>query len=269
MAEHAALTCDEFLDLAAVVALDAGDADDVRRVEAHAHECPECQARLDQLRAAAAALGSVVPQVEADPAVRGRLFEAVQREPRPLVARLWPRLVRRPAGRKLSAAWLVAAASLIVALASLVWVAMLQVQLSDLRSQALVASERAARFDRVASVLASDQLAVKPLQPAVATVLSSGYVFLDPVSGTGMLMCHDLPPLQQGHAYQVWFVRGNDRVSGGMLWPDPRGDGYTMIRVPPDLQSFESIGLTDEPGSGSAWPTSPKVIGTPLNESSQ
>ena len=32
-----------------------------------------------------------------------------------------------------------------------------------------------------------------------------------------MLMCHDLPPLEQGHAYQVWFVRGNDRISAGML----------------------------------------------------
>lgn len=266
MAEHASLSCDEFLDLAAVVALDAGDAEDVRLVEAHADECPECLASLEQFRAAASALGSVVPQAEPDPAVRGRLLEAVRREPRPLVTRLWPRLVRR---RKLSAAWLVAAVSLIVAVASLVWVAMLQVQLGDLRGQALVAGERAARFDRVASVLASDQLAVKPLEPAVATVPSSGYVFLDPVSGTGMLMCHDLPPLQQGHAYQIWFVRGNDRVSGGMLWPDPRGDGYTMIRVPPDLQSFDSLGLTDEPGTGSAWPTSPKVIGTPLKETSQ
>jgi hypothetical protein len=163
----------------------------------------------------------------------------------------------------------VAAASFVVAVISLAWVAMLQVQITDLRSQALVAGERGARFDRVASVLASDQLAVRPLMPVQTTVPSSGYVFLDPVSGTGMLMCHDLPPVQQGHAYQVWFVRGNDRVSAGMLWPDTRGDGYTMIQVPPDLQSFDSIGLTDEPGSGSAWPTSPRVIGTPLKESSQ
>jgi anti-sigma-K factor RskA len=121
----------------------------------------------------------------------------------------------------------------------------------------------------VANVLASDRLAVKPLQPAQAAAASTGYVFLDPASGTGMLMCHDLPPVQQGHAYQVWFIRGNDRVSGGMLWPDPRGDGYTMIQVPADVQSYDSIGLTDEPGSGSAWPTTPRVIGTPLKESSQ
>jgi anti-sigma-K factor RskA len=266
MASPASLTCDEFLDLAAVVALDAGDPEDVRRVEHHADVCPGCRATLDDFRLAAASLGSLLPQEEPSPHVRERLFEAVQREPRPLtlVRRLWP--ARR---HKLSAAWLVAAASFVVAAVALAWVAMLQVQLTDLRSQALVASERASRFDRVASVLASDQLAVRPLMPAQAAVPSSGYVFLDPVSGSGMLMCHDLPPVPQGHAYQVWFLRGNERFSGGMLWPDTRGDGYTVIQVPPDLQSFDSIGLTDEPGTGSAWPTSPRVIGTPLKETSQ
>jgi len=265
MASDAALTCDEFLDLAAVVALDAGDDEDVRRVEEHAETCPDCDSWLDQFRTAAAAMGSVVPQVEPPPEARARLFEAVRREPRhlALVRRLWPR------GRRVSPAWLVAAASMVLALIALAWVAILQTQISDLRATATAASDRAARFDRVASVLASDTLAVKPLMPAATTMPASGYVFLDPSSGMGMLMCHDLPPIEQGHAYQIWFVRGNDRVSGGMLWPNLRGDGYTIIQVPQDLQSFDSIGLTDEPGSGSAWPTTPKVIGTPLKESSQ
>jgi hypothetical protein len=153
---------------------------------------------------------------------------------------------------------------LIVAVAALGWVAMLQGQISDLRSQELVASERAARFDRMVTVLASNQLSVKPLQPMTGQLPSSGYVFLDPTSGTGMLMCHDLPPVEQGHAYQIWFVRGTDRVSGGMLWPDHAGDGYTLIHVPQDLQTFDSIGLTDEPGDGSAWPTTQRVMAAPL-----
>ena len=40
------------------------------------------------------------------------------------------------------------------------------------------------------------------------------------------------------------------------------GNGYTLIQVPTDLQSFDSIGITDEPGTGSQWPTTPRVIGT-------
>jgi hypothetical protein len=162
----------------------------------------------------------------------------------------------------------VAAASLVVAIVSLGWVAEMQVQIADLRNQSVVANERDARIDRVVSVLGSDKLAVKPLLPTTGTLASTstGYVFLDPKSGTGMLMCHDLPPVEQGHAYQVWFVRGNDRVSGGMLWPDRSGDGYTIIQLPNDVQSFDSIGLTDEPGNGSAWPTTPRVLGALINE---
>jgi hypothetical protein len=260
MASPAALTCEEFVDLAAVVALDAADAEDVRRVEEHASACPVCRGWLDELRMAAAGLGALVPQLEPPSALRERVLEAVRREPRPLavVRRLLP---RRP---RLSAAWLVAAASFVVAIVSLAWVAIMQVQITDLRNQSVAASERDARFDRLVSVLASDKLAVKPLQPVTATLASTGYVFLDPNSQMGMLMCHDLPPVEQGHAYQVWFVRGNDRVSGGMLWPDHSGDGYTIIQLPADVQSFDSIGLTDEPGNGSAWPTTPRVMGAPI-----
>jgi hypothetical protein len=267
MPGYAALTCAEFQDLAAVVALDTAEADEVRRVEEHAEACPTCRGWLDELRSAAAGLGMLVPQIDPPSELRERMVAAVRREPRPnaFARRLAPRgLRRRP---RLSAAWLVAAASFIVAIASLAWVALLQLQISDLRNQAVVANEREMRIDRLVSVLASDKLAVKPLLPIAATLASSGYVFLDPNSGTGMLMCHDLPPVEQGHAYQVWFMRGNDRVSAGMLWPDRSGDGYTMIQVPHDVQSFDSIGLTDEPGNGSAWPTTPRIIGAPLKES--
>jgi hypothetical protein len=170
---------------------------------------------------------------------------------------------------RLSAAWLVAAAALVVSLVALARVALLQGQVMDLQRNAIASSERAARFERVVQVLASDKLAIRPLQPVSQTMPSRGMVYLDPSSGTGMLMCHNLPPVEQGHAYQIWFVRGSERVSGGMLWPDPSGNGYTMIQVPPDLQSFESIGLTVEPGTGSSWPTTPRVIGTPLKESAQ
>lgn len=268
MTDSMALSCQEFQELAAVVALDAADPEDARRVEEHADACPTCRAWLDEMRLAAAGLGVLVPQVEPPAALRARVLEAVRAEPRPLT--LFRRLV--PSGRwrrpRLSPAWLVAAASFVVALLSLAWVAMLQVQLSDVRDQSVAAAERDPRLDRLVTVLASDKLAVKALQPVVTSLASSGYAFLDPNSGTGMLMCHGLPPVEQGQAYEIWFARGDDRVSAGMLWPDPSGNGYTMIRVPPDVQSFDSIGLTVEPGDGSAQPTTPRVIGAPIKEGS-
>jgi hypothetical protein len=266
MAEHGTLTCDEFLDLATVVALDTADPDEVRRVEEHAAACPECARNLEEFREVAAALGAALPQTDPSVALRGQLLEAVRRDPQ--------RVRRRPLQftalrRRISPAWLVAAASFVFSAVAITWVALLQSQIQALRNDAQVARERAVRYEHVVEVLSSDKLAIRPLQPVVQNLPSRGMVYMDPATGTGMLMCHNLPPIEQGHAYQLWFVRGNERVSGGLLWPDHYGNGYTLIQVPPDLQSFESIGLTDEPGTGSKWPTTPRVIGSQVKESGQ
>jgi hypothetical protein len=265
MASSATLSCDEFLDLAAAVALDAAEHGDAERVEQHAAECPDCATRLQEFRETAAALGAAVAGVDPPAALRTRVLDLVQRtaqdrqtEPR----KLWPRAVRRA---RFSAAWLVAAASMLISIVAITGVALLQGQILTLQRDASTERERAARYDHVVEVLASDKLSIRPLQPVSQTMPSRGMVYMDPLSGTGMLMCHDLPAIEQGHAYQLWFVRGNERVSGGLLWPDHFGNGYALIQVPSDVMSFDSVGLTDEPGTGSAWPTTPRVIGTPIN----
>jgi len=265
MVDHPTVRCDEFLDRAAALALDAVDADEVSLVEAHAAACADCALSLREFREVAAVLGSAVPQVDPPEALRGEVLEAARRTPRPLAAaprRLWSGARRR---LRLNPAWMVAAASLVFSLVALIRVIAMQGQVVALQHDALTARERAARYDHVAEVLASDQLAIRPLQPSEQAMPWRGMVYMDPLSGTGMVMCHDMPPIAQGHAYQVWFVRGNERVSGGLIWPDKQGNGYTLIQVPTDLQTFDSVGVTDEPGTGSAWPTTPRVIGTPLN----
>jgi len=254
---RSALSCAEFLDLAAAVALGAAGPEDVRRVEEHARACPDCGKHLLDFEEVAAAIGTTVPQMDPPPVVKGRLFEIVGQSPqerRPLL----PFGLRVP---RLPAAWLAAAASFAISLAAIGWAASLQTQLLALQNDA--------RQRPTVQPVAFDRGAVRTLQPASVSMPTRGIVYLDPTSGTGMVMCHGLPPIEQGHAYQIWFVRGTERVSGGMLWPDHFGDGYTLIQVPQDLQSFESIGLTDEPGTGSAWPTTPRVMGTPLKESTQ
>ncbi|HEV7662750.1 MAG TPA: anti-sigma factor [Chloroflexota bacterium] len=268
MSEPATMTCEEFLDLAAAVALDASDSEEVRRVERHAAECPECARQLDSFREVAAVIGSAVPQLEPPAALRGRVLEAARHTRGGLPRSLAAARNRRPRFR-FSAPWLVAAASFLVSLVAVGWLAMLQGDILALQNEAQAARDRAARFERLSQVLASDKLAVRPLRPIAQNVPSHGMVYMDPLSGTGMLMCHDLPPIEQGRAYQVWFVRGNERVSGGLLWPDRSGNGSTMIQVPTDVMSYESVGLTDEPGTGSSWPTTPRVMGTPLKETAQ
>jgi anti-sigma-K factor RskA len=262
MHPQVSITCDEFPDLASGYALDALDPSDVERVEQHAATCPDCALKLHEFLETAAALGARVPQVDPPAALRGLLLEAVRGTPqeRP------PVQLRQPPARRtrLSPAWLVAAASLLISLASIGWMARMQEQMTTLRADVTTAHERAARYDHVAEVLGSDRLAIRQLQPVAQNMPYRGLVYLDPLSGTGMLTCHDMPPIEQGHAFQVWFMRGNTPVSAGLVWPDHAGNGYALIQVPADLQNFDSIGLSEEPGTGSAWPTSQRVIGGPL-----
>jgi PAS domain-containing protein len=254
----ATLSCSEFPDLAAAVALDAAEPLDVQRVERHAEECADCGRQLAAFREVGAALGAAVPQLEPPAAVRTRLFEIVAHTPQERRSR-W----------RLSPAWLAAAASFLVSIVAIAWVAALQGQIATLQREAEADREQTARYAQVVDAMASNRQAIKAMQPVSVSMPSRGIVYLDPSSETGLVMCHNLPPIEQGHAYQIWFVRGNERISGGMLWPDRFGDGYTLIRVPSDVQSFDSVGLTDEPGSGSQWPTTPRVIGTALKESAQ
>jgi anti-sigma-K factor RskA len=256
--------CAEIIELSAAVALDAAEAGDRERVEQHAEECPNCAAALHEFREVAAMLGAAVPQVEPAARLRNRVLLTARRTPqaaRP-PRRLWPRV-------RLSPAWAVAAASMLVSVASLVWVGVLSAEVRQLRADAAAERDRAARYDNVVEVLGSPQLAVRSLKPASQSVHSYGTVYLDPSSRTGMLTARGLPPIPQGHAWQLWFVRGNERVSGGMLWPDRMGNGYTLIQVPADLQSYEVIGVTEEPGQGSAWPTTPRIMDGRIKEESQ
>jgi len=111
MVDHPTMSCDEFLDRAAALVLDAVEPDEVRLIEDHAATCPECALRLQEFREVAAVLGSAVPQLDPPEALRARLVEAAGRTHQALSRgprRVWPRMQRR---LRLSPAWLVAAAS--------------------------------------------------------------------------------------------------------------------------------------------------------------
>jgi hypothetical protein len=256
------LECAEFVDLAAAVAVHATDDAETSKVEQHAEACPDCGKVLAELREAAAVFGTAVPQVAPPPALRNRVLLAARGiRPQPLAPerrRVLPFRVPRP---RLSAAWLVAAASMLVSVVALVWVLTLNNQINVLQADVAAQGERAARYDHIVEVLGSPQLAVRPLVPSSGQqARAHGIAYLDPNSKTGMLSVHELPPLQPGRAWQVWFTCGTERVSGGMVWPDREGNAYTLIALPQNFESCESMNLTEEPWSGSKWPTSPGTV---------
>lgn len=250
-----ALTCADVSDLVAGAAVDALSAAEQVTLNRHLVNCAACQKDLDELRAAASQLALGVPQVEPPAGLGDRILSAALLAG-PTSARPTP-MSWRGRLRRVAPMWGAVAASVAVAIGSMVWAASLQSQVNQL-------STDASRYHHVVSVLESQQLATRPLQPASADAQGSGMVYIDPSTGQGMVMVRNLPPLPQDRAWQVWFVRGTQRVSAGMLWTDQRGNGYCLISVPGDVKQFDSVGLTSEPAHGSPWPTTPRVVGATL-----
>ena len=251
------LSCSAIRDLAAAVALGAAGPNAAQPVEAHTAGCPTCAVAIRQLRKAIASRGSVSSQLDLPHGTRQPPVAAAPRKDSQQAELPRFRLFPRSASTR---AWFAAAISLLLALGALLAANRQLTLLTQLQGDASAARDRAAQFDSIVQVLGSTQLEMRRLTPAVPGIGTTGMVYLDRSSGSGMLIVKDAPALPTGRVYQLWFVRGTVRVSGGLLWPDASGRGTTPITVPPDLASFESIGLTEEPSMGSTWPTSPTVL---------
>jgi hypothetical protein len=255
--------CEALADLLVADALDVLEGEDELRLRRHLNDCPACRSELDQLRTSASLLALNVPLVEPPTELRARVVEAAAHERR---ASLMDGL-RRPlaAARRNAPVWGAVAAAFVISAGSLVWAASLQHQLTELNGLAQAERDKADRYDTVVRVLASQQLVLRPLSASTTSdTPPTGMVYLDPSSGSGMIMVHNLPPLPPGRAWQVWYVRGNERMSGGMMRTDASGAAYAFVVVPSNVQSFDAVGVTDEPAIGSDWPTTPRIVGTSL-----
>lgn len=252
--------CEQHGGLLAGAALDVLEPKEVLAVQGHVAQCAPCAVELARLREGAAVLALAVPSAAPPQALKARVLAAAADESRPpeRPAPFAPVARRRP----VAGSWLAAAAALVVAASSVVWAASLQARVDQLAAQAQADRDKAARYDRVVAVLASEQLAIRQLEPAAQASSSSGTIYMDPSTGQGMIMVHDLPPIPAERQWQLWFVRSDGtRVSGGLLRADATGSGYTLLNVPKDLHTFEAIGITQEPRGGSPSPTGERVLG--------
>jgi anti-sigma-K factor RskA len=133
----------------------------------------------------------------------------------------------------------------------------------------LALSERA-RYAALADALemgrilsAPDHMSVS-LEAAQQAPEARGVVYMQPGSSTALLVVYRLATLPPDKAYQVWLIRDGQRDSGGLFRVRPDGHATVLIRAPRPLQSYQQIGITTEPATGSSGPTGPRVIGGAL-----
>ena len=260
MSEHHPLR-----ELAGPYALDILDAGERRAFERHLPTCAECQRAVADARAVAEGLAHLVEPVDPPAALRARVLEAatvLSNPPAPSSG--------RPSAGVL--AWALAAAASVAAIVSgLGWwnaadrLARTERALQAAR-QTLTATESriadaqsvADRLTRELSVLSAPDVVRVELKGQPGAPAASGRVYWSRSRGATFTAAN-LPPLDAGRVYQLWFVTAGPPVSAALVSPDPDGRSATVMPSPAGVEPT-AFALTVEPAGGSPGPTGAMLL---------
>jgi hypothetical protein len=73
--------------------------------------------------------------------------------------------------------------------------------------------------------------------------------------GRVMLMARGLPAAPKGMAYQLWYIKDNQKMPGKVFTPDEAGNGMLEDRIPTVARERAVFAITLEPESGAQSPT--------------
>ena len=263
------MTCAEFKERAAAMALGALSPEEMAEVEAHlrttrAHEgCVELLRAMDETAAlVAVSLPPVAPSPELWRAIEGRVSG---------VARITDRPRRRGWARGVGS---------VLAAAAVILVLLLVRDRVGLQRELAAAEERAANQERqraecvaeLDKVRADDRLreeAIAMLRlPGTRAIRlaaqgdsrSSAHVLLHASDGRALLIGDGLRA-PSGGDYELWVIRGERKIAAGLLRGDERGRLLTAID-PALLQGGppDAIAVTLEPAGGGPSPRGPIVM---------
>jgi anti-sigma-K factor RskA len=249
------------------------------RMDSHLETCTSCGARLYEEGETVAKLAVSVPQLAVPAAVKERLFQIVDAEPGPgwlsrlagkLSAFRVPALGYHPAG----AGVVLASLAVVGLVLGGVWFNNRLNQIADenelLNAQVETVVEREAKvmkmmYDQryLASMTAAPGVSVNMLWGTEHSVKAWGMIACCAVSESGtvaLLAVLNLPPLPRDKVYQVWLIKGEERMSAGLFEVDSTGYAQTVIIPLAPMAEFQAIGITVEPLGGSPSPTGTGVL---------
>lgn len=257
---------DQFRELVEAYALGALDPSERTGVEEHlATGCVECAKAVEEARWLVSQLAYSAPEATPSDMLKGRLMQTVRAE-----ADAKPRLAP---SRHAVPVWMWAAvAALVLFSVYSAW------NSRQLENQIRLANERAA------ALLAERQKAEEQLTAEKRNAMAT-MIMMDPASHKidlwgkdahpetleakwhsklGLCVAGDKVPMPaKNQALQVWFIPkapGAKPMPSMMVRPDADGKVILLISNPPvPMDDTYSIAITEEPTSGSAWPTSPII----------
>jgi len=277
------LAHEQFEDAVASYAIDALDPADRQAFETHLSTCAQCQAELAEMRRVVAGIGLATEPVAPPAMLKARTItyatgqsgddRGSERAPARAVPFPQPKPVPRPS----FVPWLVAAASVVIALASGLYAWSLRSRVTALEEIATAASAQADRLRKELMSLRTDSrqlyqtVSIITAPDARQVVLkgqataagASGRAVWSPARGI-VFNAEQLPSITPDRVYQIWVIAGGKPVGVTAFRPAPNGSASLTALLPAGVTTVTAVAVTNEPGpNGSATPTMPiLMIGT-------
>lgn len=270
---------EEFEDAVASYAIDALDPAEARAFEAHLSTCARCQAELAQLRRVVAGIGMTAEPMTPPAPLKARTLSRaigpgrVEAPTQVLLDDLRP-FPRVPVtARPSSMPWLLAAASIVIAVMSGMYAWSLRARVASLEQMVAVTSAQADRLrDELISVRRSSDTLLRTVQvisaPDVQQVVLKGQAGAPGATGRAywsasrglVFNAEQLPALTPGRVYQIWVISGKEAPIGAGTFSVANGSGSLTTQLPAGVKTINAVAVTNEPAGGSATPTLPILL---------
>jgi anti-sigma-K factor RskA len=228
-------------------------------IEAHLQTCAACRAAMDDARITLAGLAAGEAPVAPAPAVKQRLMARIDADLVASTAPLRPpatRLARDPKAPPKSAtpgvlqsllAWWynwapgVAALSVALTIALLVWNLSLQGQVATARSELALFTDPGLR-------IAALPVAGQAQPTSIARLYSNAS------ATTAILLIFGAKRLNSDETYEFWLIRGGQAFPAGVFNTDPTGNGRLVVRSSDAIGNYDQAGITIERAGGASTP---------------
>ena len=236
-----------FRENLAAYAINALDADETAALQVHLQTCDSCRAELAGYQRVSAGLLSALPPQAPPPALK-----------RTLAARLPS--AKKPVRPRWQLQWSFGQFATSAALVLLLFMNLFSsFQMRALQTQQAELTRQLEMEQTALAMIASPGAYTLPVSDGNVV----GSLVVNSEKNSAILILSNLPELERGETYQMWFIEpDNGRVSAGLI--DVNRDGSITIASldsRDSLQAYTGIGVTVEPVGGSDQPTGPKVFG--------
>jgi Anti-sigma-K factor rskA len=268
------MTWDEIKELGPLYALGAVDEDTARGIEDFLLEAtPEQQHEISELREVAALLPLALPLPNVPEIIRDRLFVRISAdtqsapvdsdetqaelqtdgsaEPYEESAKVLA-FTHAPRREASATRWLLLAATVLLTFTSgyLLW---RNYHLQNENSQLARENERVRNEVKEIVSPATRIVAMAGKEAPEA----SAKVVWDTTRQTWVIYIFNLPPPPTDKQYQLWYVKGDAKISAAVFDTNPTGEKVLRLDLPPDVvKGLAATAVTLEPKGGSPQPTS-------------